>query len=304
MILQDCNINYGDSLDKTLRSLLGDDYLVSQFHSTVHERDYNVFMCESTETALVLKKTEDINEVNSYRLLKAIDDKNTPIIHQIVKDQEEHWLVMEYLASHKDIWEKDDIQDLVKILAKIHTSFSEENTNITALREWKHAHTSKEDLFDLVDSDLTREHVNVVLKSQKILRDTYKTFIHGDMIPLNMIVSKEGVKIIDWEHGHMGPYILDVGRLLADYNIDKPWINPQWEKDILKSYYHALIGGGLAISYDKMFLDYQCARLDNYLGIVSAFKKRKWDKTKWYDLNLKQMILTIHRIDRLLNKRT
>lgn len=300
MKLKDCNVEYCDSIDVKLESILGENYIVKRFHSDDYDRDYDVFKCMSSETSVVLKKTNDIDEVYSYRILRDLNDENTPNIYFIEKKNDEYWLAIEYLEPFSENWGKRDIVELSVRLATIHSSISEDKTSLDTLKKWKYTATTKDVLYTLIDSDLTREHIDIIYESQEILRKAHQTFIHGDMIPLNMIVSKEGVRIIDWECGHIGPYILDIGRLLADYNIDKPWINPDWENDILRTYHQTLIERGRVITYDQMFLEYQCARLDNYFGIVRAFKTRKWERTEWYDLNLNQLINTIDTVNQLL----
>ena len=173
-----------------------------------------------------------------------------------------------------------------------------EGIPLEGFRKWKHK--SKDALNELMDSDIREEHIEVILKSYEILTNSYETFVHGDMIPLNMIVTENGVSIIDWEYGHVGPYIQDIGRLLADYNVDKPWVNSGWETDLLKLYYETLLEGDLDLTYDQMFLAYQCARLENYFDIVSSFKIRKWKRTEWYDLNFREMMNSIKVISQLL----
>lgn len=297
MILKDCNLGFSDSIRSRISGLLGDNYTVERFHLEEYNRDYDVFKCKSNTQSIVLKKCRDMDEINSYSILTTANDNSTPKVYFIEPDDEGYWLAMEYLESVNGSWCIDAIVELATRLARIHTALTTEkipaHTGVSPLKTWRHAHTTKDDLYQCVDSEITMEHMDVVFKSHEILRNTQQTFIHGDMIPLNMIVSAKGVRIIDWEHGQLGPYILDLGRLLADYNIDKPWINPEWESDILKSYHRTLTERGLAISYAQMSLEYQCARLVNYFGIVYAFKTKQWDRTWWYDLNLKQMLGTI-----------
>lgn len=298
MILKNDEVEICNSVGTRLKTILGTTYSMQRFHSEAFNRDCNVFVLESQNSSVVLKKTNDINEVHSYRLLSKMKDKNIPNIYFIEKDNQSHWIAMEHLKVHGDGWTKENIEDLVIRLAKIHTWLMKEDELVEGFRKWKHK--SKDALNELMDSDIREEHIEVILKSYEILMNSHQTFVHGDMIPLNMIVTEEGVRIIDWEYGHVGPYIQDIGRLLGDYNVDRPWVNSDWETDLLKLYYQTLLEGDLDLTYDQMFLAYQCARLENYFDIVSSFKIRKWKRTEWYDLNLKEMMNSIKVISQLL----
>jgi thiamine kinase-like enzyme len=231
-------------------------------------------------------------------MLMANKDTNTPYIYFIEKENDFYWISQAYLESCQVDWHKENIEDLVMRLGKIHAYYYQSKHAFNAFKKWQYP--SKESLMSLVDTDLNMDHLKIIFKSYDILNKSYKTFIHGDMIPLNMIVTEEGVKIIDWEHSCIGPYVLDLGRLLADYNVDQPWINPEWETHLLKTYHKTLNDKGLIISYDQMFLEYQCARLNNYFGIVRAFKTHQWQRNAWYDLNLGKMLETIRKVEGLI----
>ena len=121
MILKNDEVVICSSVDTRLKTILGATYSIKRFHSEAYDRDYNVFVLESQKSSVVLKKTNDINEVHSYRLLSKMKDKSTPNIYFIEKDNESHWIAMEHLKAHGDGWTKENIEDLVIRLAKIHT---------------------------------------------------------------------------------------------------------------------------------------------------------------------------------------
>lgn len=283
--------------DKVER-IIGEIYCGKRFRSQAYNRDYDVFLLSSDSKALVLKKTDSMAEVHACEMLMANKDTNTPSIYFIVKENDFYWIGQAYLESCQVGWYKENIEDLVMRLGKMHSFYKQSNYSSEAFKRWKNP--SRDSLMTLLDTDLNIDHLNVILKSYDILYKSYKTFIHGDMIPLNMIVTEEGVRIIDWEHSCIGPYILDLGRLLADYNINQPWINPDWENDLLKAYYKVVNDNGLSLSFDQMFLEYQCARLNNYFAIIRAFKTHQWQRNAWYDLNLGKMFETIKTLEALM----
>lgn len=300
MKLVKCPIKFKASTHKKLQEILGPTYTSKRFHLQAYQRDYDVFLLTGHRGSVVVKSTKDINEVHAYGILETSSIESTPQVYFIDKDQDNYLIVMAYVQAKDQEWTLETIKDLAIRLGKVHTCVAMVEPAVGKLRKWHP--DSHEDLYALMDSEITRAHVDMICRSHEILSGAYKTLIHGDMIPLNVVDSPDGVKIIDWEHCGIGPYILDMGRLLGDYNVDKAWVNPDWEREALKAYYHCLCKRGMSLSYDQMYIDYQCARLHNYLGVVHAFKSRERERDAWYDLNLKEMIKTIGCLEELLHE--
>jgi len=295
MILRDCLEQKDNLISENLTKVVGDAFSVYQFYSEEYDREYDVFKIESEKSNIILKKSKSKNEVLAHDILAKSECDFVPKIHYIEKAEEIYFIAMENLVNSKDSWSKDDITDLVEKLAYIHKECSKYQEGYERIRKW--TYTSKADLEKLEDSEISKSHVEAIYNSQVILSESYQTFIHGDMIPLNMIITSEGVKIIDWEYGQFGPYILDLGRLLGDYNINQLWINHEWEEELLEAYYNSIKSNQIVASYNQFYLEYQCAKLQNYFEIVEAFKTRKWDRTDWYDMNLREMLSTINKIN-------
>jgi|LGOV01.1.fsa_nt_gb 5-methylthioribose kinase len=299
MILRNYKLDNNIIQNEKLINLVGTSFTTKQFYSNEYDREYDVFVIESGFKKIVLKKTECQYEVNSYKLLKSKTSNIVPTVYFVEKEEKNLWIAMEYIEENKITLDMKNTELLVKKLAYIHSIFGRDENDISELRKWEKRQDDECD--KLVDNDITQKHIDFIKKSQNILSNSKKTFIHGDMIPLNVIASHDDIKIIDWEYGQSGPYILDIGRLLGDYNKTKLWINEKWEKDLLKSYYDSLDKECHRLTYKQFLLDYQCARLDNYFGIVRAFKLRNWDRTEWYDLNLEKMKTSIQKLEILLN---
>lgn len=287
-----------------LQNLVGDSFSVQRYYSEEFEREYDVFKIESDNNSIIIKKTKKENEILMHKLLKTMNCDYIPKVYFIESDRECYWIGMEDLGVNQETWSKNSIKDLVAKIAHFHTlsKVNEENDKIMKnIKKW--SHTPKEILCNLEDSGITKEHIELIEKSETILMKSFHTFIHGDMIPLNIIVTPEGTRIIDWEHGQYGPCILDLGRLLGDFNIDKHWINLEWEDSLLEIYHESIKKEGVIVDYNQMYLEYQCAKLHNYFGIIKAFKTRKWEKTDWYYLNLKEMLKTISKVKEILTNR-
>lgn len=296
MIVKDCKIELNEVIDQKIEKIIGPTYTVKRFYSEAFKRDYEVYLLESDKRSLVLKHTSDFDEIKAYNLLKSINDSNTSEVYFADKVGDLYWLAMANYEPVKRAYNKTDIIELVSRLATIHGTCK--SLNMEHINQWKRP--ERKDLDLLQDDRIKVEDIEVIDQAFGILSKCTKTFNHGDMIPLNMIVTDDKITIIDWEYGHVAPYILDIGRLLGDYNVDRPWVDISWESEILSAYHEVLKQEGIMIAYDQMILDYQCARLKNYYGIVRAHIIRKWDKTPWYDLNLSMMLNTIEIIKPLL----
>jgi thiamine kinase-like enzyme len=285
--------------NKKLIDLVSNPFTVKQFYSEEYEREYDVFVIQSNKIKIVLKKAIDQNEINSYKLLEYYNQSIIPQIYFIEKDEDNTWIAMEYIDEKNSPLDKSSVELLVKKLANIHSFYGNNDKGLSNIKQWKKREDDEID--KLLDDDFTQDYINIIKQSQKILNNSKTTFIHGDLIPLNFVVSyDDDVKIIDWETGINGPYILDLGRLLGDFNKTTPWINQSWENDIIKIYYDSINQEIFKLTFERFVLEYECAKLNNYLGIVSAHKTRNWDRSKWYKLNLNQLVISIGKLKNLL----
>ena len=299
MILIRCELYSKILQNKKLIDLVGAPFTVKQFYSEEYEREYDVFVIQSNKIKIVLKKAIDQNEINSYKLLEFYEKSIVPKIYFIEKEEGNIWIAMEYIDEKKSPLDKSSVELLVKKLANFHSFYGINDQGLSNIKKWKKR--EDEEIDKLMDDDITLQYIETIKKSQKILSNTKITFTHGDLIPLNVVVSNnDDVKLIDWETGRKGPYILDLGRLLGDFNKTTTWINESWEKDIIKTYYDSINQEIFKLTYERFLLDYECAKLDNYLRIVCAHKTRNWDRTKWYELNLNQLIKSVGKLEIIL----
>lgn len=299
MILIQCKLYSKILQNKKLIDLVSTPFTVKQFYSEEYEREYDVFVIQSNKIKIVLKKAIDQNEINSYKLLEYYGQSIVPKIYFMEKEEDNTWIAMEYVDEKTSPLDKSSVELLVKKLANIHSFYEKNDKRLSNIKQWEKR--EDEEIDKLLDDDFTQHYINTIKKSQKILSNSKTTFTHGDLIPLNFVVSyDDDVKIIDWETGKNGPYILDLGRLLGDFNKTIPWINASWENDIIKTYYDSINQEIFKVTYERFLLEYECAKLSNYLGIVSAHKIRKWERTKWYKLNLDQLIISIGKLEILL----
>lgn len=286
MELRQCTLQLPKSVEQQLIQHVGAEYQISRFHRTIagEDRQYDVYQIKSDSGSFILKRTEDDDEINAYGVLKKLATGLEPRVYFVASGEKESWIAMEEILNGDGNFECKDIQKLAMGLAEIHAGFGALKDDFPELRRWKPLVAE-----DLRDADIQQEQVDTITKSQDRLKNALQTFVHCDMIPLNALRTDDGVRILDWDTGKVGPYILDMGRLLGDFNVDRPWVDSAWEKPVLKAYHLTLSQNGVHISFDVLYLDYLCAKLHNYLGIVGSHLRNGWEKTDWYRLNLREM---------------
>jgi len=280
MILKEYQLELKIFKSKNLLDTIGPDYNIHQFHLPNYDRDYDVFLLESNNQRLIVKKTYDCDEIDVYKLFESVPNEFVPKLHFVEEMDKSYWIGLSYIENIKEDYTKENVEEVVKALAEFHNLYMD--VNINTLGSWK----KRSDLDKLHGQELTDDEIRLIKDSQEILNQSSKTLIHNDMIPLNIIMSDQGVKFVDWELGKCGPYILDLGRLLSDYNKEKPWINQNYLDDALAAYFQTI---ELDISFSQFRKEFQCARINNYLGIVRAFVIREWDKTDWYYQNVREL---------------
>lgn len=288
------NLKIPESIEQQLIQHVGSNYQVSRFHHAIagEDRQYDVYQIKSDIGALILKRTEDHDEIKAYGVLKKLATGHEPQVYFVETGEKESWIAMEEIANGHGDFELSDVKSLVMGLAEIHGGFVALKEDFSELRRWKPYATDV-----LCGADIQQEQVDTITKSQERLKNGFQTLIHGDMIPLNALRTENSVRILDWDTGKIGPYILDLGRLLGDFNVDIPWVDPTWESDVLQAYHFTLSQKGFHFAYEELYLDFLCAKLHNYLGIVLSHLRNGLEKTAWYDLNLREMKKAIQSIE-------
>lgn len=283
------------TLDEVIKAfqennIIDNDITIEQVKSDVIDRTYDVYCVRDANKTVVFKRLVRRNEIIMNDYIKQLDFVPKALFSN------ESWLCSEYVTPNHEM----SIEKLVKLVEKLHFlhweyTSSKEYENITnELKQWRKY--DYDALCGFVDEDIDDALVNKIVWAENLLDDLDKTIIHGDMIILNTIMTEDDVKIIDWEHGQYGPYIMDISRLLGDFNVDKKWINPNWEKTLVTAYYELMSN---CKTYSDFLLEYECGKMHNYLGIVDAYKSRNLNRDKWYDLNLSELKKSIEKINEL-----
>ena len=301
MLPLNSDINNKILKNPSLEKLVGEITTINRLRLPKINREYDVFRIEGRKNDVILKRTVKKNEILVNEYLDQLQLDFVPELFYVDDLSDERWICMSYLLEvTKSDLSKADVVELITKLHTFHNQFhlyNKQNDLLEKIKTWKP--NSNEILDSLEDDEITLDDIDLIKWSEQKLDEANKTVIHGDMIILNTMLTENGMKIFDWEHGQYGPAILDLGRLLGDYNVDIKWVSQEWEDDLLKTYFNLIKANQVSKNYNELRLDYECAKLYNYSGIVIAFKTRNIERSSWYDLNLKEMKNSIQVINEL-----
>lgn len=273
---------FSKELGRKIAKAIGESYVVEQYVNDLYTREYDTYRLKGIMGEIVLKSSSNPNESLVYEILTRETLDFLPSIRFCAKDGQMYWLAMDEIVSNHESFSQDNYKRLVANLASVH---AKEYSGLSQIKQTNYYELN--DIKKIESRIISEEDCQLIALSFQRLKDSYQTLVHGDMIPLNMLVEEEQVMIIDWECGKQGSYILDLGRLLGDYNIDKPWVKKEWHESIANCYYQTLIDYGMDISFSDFLCDCSCAKMYNYFGIVYAFKTREWEETPWFHLNVR-----------------
>lgn len=291
---------YEDIYDnQSLLEIVGKIRSVKRYKLDKTDRLYDVYKVSGNKDSVVIKETRKRNEVIMNRYVHSLNLDFVPHLYYVENKIDCHHLCMTSLNETNKDYTIDHIKDLIRKINLLHNQYYEYKHDSLYLDDLKTWQVTSDDVVEsILDKEITRQDIKCIQWSQEVLKHSKKSIIHGDMIILNSMLTDKGMVLFDWEHGQFGPTMIDIGRLLGDYNIDKKWINSDWEDELLEFYYH-LNSNENMMSYSQFRLEFECAKLYNYTGIVVAFKTRNIERNRWYDLNLREMKKSIAGIKRL-----
>lgn len=265
-------------------------------------KEYDVYLINIDDKKYTIKENYNGYESNIYENL--LSNKSIQVHEyygKFVDSNNKENIVIEYIKGN--IFNNENLDsylELAKELANIHKVFFNnnhinsnsaflKNMNLRNLELIKEAQRSKE----LGKYNITEDILNKLKGIVKYMMSRPQTLIHRDLLPINIMKSNSGVKIIDWESAAIGCYTQDIGRLLYDFRNSNGeyWVKKEYEGSILDIYYIEVSNNDFyTINRDEFEIDVQCSKIMNYAGIGLAHIVNGWDKTEWYRLNLENMI--------------
>lgn len=182
-----------------------------RFIDTQWDKAYDVWLLEGESGRLILKKDKKRKgDKTVYDAYFAGHDFAVPKILEAIESGDELYVVMEY-AEGEDArgCSEEDAARIGKELARIQREYLTEGGH-TKLSDWYFAELV-EDYWNS-SKDRFPGHEEAYAFVEKRFFEAPHTLVHDDLLPLNALVSREKVYILDWETSGIIPYFLDLGR--------------------------------------------------------------------------------------------
>lgn len=264
---------------------------IEQIKDTVNpEKVYDVYRIYTKDNKdYILKLDSQGYEYMVYKYVFSKKDLPVPLCLQTVEIDGGKWMLISHVGS-QDLMNAGLNQYLVAVrcLATIHSQLAKEELSKHVFLRNKATKISMMLDYFKDNNKLSSEVNERILEAGERLLKRPVTIIHGDLLPINVIVNNGEVYYIDWEVASVGCYAHDLGRLLGDIRDEKTryWINPSWKQPILKAYFDTLELKD-KVEWEDFVLDFDCACIWNCAEIVFAHLKNDWELTPWYHANVK-----------------
>lgn len=210
-----------------------------RFIDTQWNKTYDVWLLENESGKLILKKDKKRKgDKTVYDAYFAGHDFAVPKILDAIESGDELFVVMEY-AEGEDArgCSEGDAARIGKELARIQSEYLREGGH-TKLSDWYFVEMI-EDYWNSV-KDRFPGHEEAYAFVQRRFFEAPHTLIHDDLLPLNALVSREKVYILDWETSGIVPYFLDLGRFAFVDTKDSFYISHNSAMAFLDAYYEEM----------------------------------------------------------------
>lgn len=271
-------INVGQSKYEEIQTLLSIDSIqaIEQFIDPELDKIYDTYLISLPSDQYVLKKAQE-SEVEAYRILgNAAESFSVPNFIDCYECNQVEWILIEYAAGN-DLQILDEIsakktgESLAQIASYFYFSETPENVE-------KSMEASIKRLLKLPPNSVLNQAYRLYLERRKNMP---RTFVHDDLLPINVLSYKGEITIIDWGYGRKGTYINDVARFHSFYSNQKDSYEKGFsflaeEKDreiFLNSYFDGLTGElKKQLSKEQFLFDVQLEMLNQYLLNINHLK--------------------------------
>ena len=224
--------------------------LITPFKSFEDDSTYEVWLIECTLGKFVLKKAKNI-EVEIYSTFYMHEIQGVPKFIAEINDNEDTYIIIDYIDG--DTLCKCDRESLKKALdalISIQDEYWNDSTHNNIGYTFEKSMQGRINRGQyLADEEIETRYNEFLSLYSKLPR----TLCHDDLLPFNVIVSKNSATIIDWEYAGILPYPVSIARLIAhtseDYNALFYMTND--DKEFAIKYYYDNFVAKHSISYEE-----------------------------------------------------
>ncbi len=230
---------------------------ITAFKHEEDDSDYAVWKVTEGAVARVLKKTSK-RELDIYDAFFASAEYGAPRFYKSIEYDGELFFLMEYIEGHTlQKCDRESLTAALDALIYLQNIYWEkrEFQDVGQGFEASLPGRQKRGKY-LNDAELEQAYERYL----RIYSDIPRTLCHDDLLPFNVLCTKERAVIIDWEYAGILPYPTSLARLLAHCEEDESafFYMKQEDKDYAIDYYfeHLLKEKGIDYNAYRKTLDY------------------------------------------------
>lgn len=277
---------------------------VEQYIDPDLNKSYDVYLLTSEKQKYILKRKPGIQEKLIYHYVFKNFELPVPKQYGSVKIMEEQELVEYALREYvegKDLRGANEyiLKLSVKSLAEIHRTFLHKNIKIRSKYEASYILENymrkNEEILSKLPGELFKKFHRVYQIYIRRYMEAPRTLVHGDLLLINIIQGENEVKIIDWELGHIGPYMTDLPKLLGDeIDGDDIFISPEYHEELICLYYNEICENkNFHVEYEQYRMDILLEMFhQRILCVIGGVLENKAEKNetdqKRYYMNLER----------------
>lgn len=241
-------------------------------------REYLVYIINLIESneKFILKKAS-LFEVENYEKFLKTNEFNTPKYYGKNKKKNDTYILLEYIDGiDLKIINKNIANKVARALMKYSNKYWKNNNSFTnEMRMEKYLERINKRYCFAKDIENIGEAYKLFLDRQKTIPITLS---HGDFLPMNLLISKGEIVILDWGFGGIMPYSLDIARFIAHSLKEEGW-SFKSSKEV-NDYFLELCYEALKEKIDKktFYFDIKLALLNEYVEFIEADE----DYDNWY----------------------
>ncbi len=230
---------------------------IQPFQNQEDGEDYQVWKVTTNDCILVLKKAKE-RELAVYRDFFTGEVPGVPKFYAAAQAEDADYFLMEYVSG-RDLCKCDraGLQKALDALIGLQDRFWEELAYSNGGYTFAESLVSREKRGQYLNDGELEQAYRTFLE---LYKSVPRTLCHDDLLPFNVLVSKHGATLIDWEYGGMLPYPTSLARLIAHGVEDESAFFYMKDEDrafAVDYYYHQLIGKkGISYADYRRTLDY------------------------------------------------
>lgn len=209
---------------------------VLRFVDTKLDKIYDVYLLDHNRKSILKKTSAAETDMGVYTRYFSGHDFAVPTIFSTFTVGEEHFMQMEFAeGSDARGCSESEGNRIGEALAEIQSCYLTGGGRTERAESYFRYQISKQ---IAVIRPYFMEFDEVFHFVEQRFFEAPQTLIHDDLLPINVLLNQNDIRIIDWEYADILPYFLDLGRFAFVYDAENHfYISHGTAEAFLKGYY-------------------------------------------------------------------